>query len=175
MAGILIDSQARKPVQPNRRQMFHRDYNAQTLRFHRDAQVFVSAEPTFPWTLLLMLSAPGFVYVSLLSGTLVKIFVPLGCAVLFRGDVLHAGAAYQHRHVRAHWYLTPVTSPFHGITSPAAWRENDKGHVALFDEDPTGEWEADTTAFGEPVGVVPLPNPYIHSIAELVESPFLKY
>jgi len=179
-AGIIIESTQQSGTLPNSRQMFHRDFNPRVVKSHRAAQVYVNSQatvphpPTFPWTILLMLSGPGFLYVSLSSGRLVKICVPQGCAVVFRGDVLHAGAAYQHWHVRAHWYVTPVTSPFYGITSPDDWRLNQEGMVALFDEDPTREWDPDTARV-EPAGVVILAHPYVHSIAELVESPYLKY
>ena len=36
------------------------------------------------------------------NGQLVKLHAPHGCAVLFRGDVLHAGRAYPDGHTRAH-------------------------------------------------------------------------
>ena len=98
-----------------------------------------------------MLSGAGHVYVSLANGQLVKLHVPHGCAVLFRGDVLHAGGAYPDRHVRAHWYLTPARSA-HAQTA-ADWRTNNEGEVALFEEDPLGEWDQDSS-LQEPHNVV---------------------
>jgi hypothetical protein len=59
------------------------------------------------------------VYVSLANGQLVKLHAPHGCAVLFRGDVLHAGGAYPDGHTRAHWYPTPARSA-HSQTAAAA-------------------------------------------------------
>jgi hypothetical protein len=174
--GIIIDSTAPSAHQPTKRQIFHRDFNPQVFKWHRGAQVELKMPPTFPWTLLLMLSGPGFVYISLTSGRLVKISVPQGCAVLFRGDVLHAGAAYQERHVRAHWYLTPCSSPFNGIESLETWRENPVTQVvALHDCDPTEEWDPHTTALCEPVGVIHLTAPYIHTVSEVEELAYLKF
>ena len=82
--------------------------------------------------MLVMLSGAGIVYVCLANGRLVRLHVPHGCGVLFRGDVLHAGGAYPGGHTRAHWYLTPARSA-HAQTA-ADWRSNGDGQVALFDE-----------------------------------------
>ena len=139
--GILIDSKG--SAQRASRQMFHKDFNPEKVAWHHAAQTEVRAKCTYPWTLLVMLSGAGHVYVSLANGQLVKLHVPHGCAVLFRGDVLHAGGAYPDRHVRAHWYLTPARSA-HAQTA-ADWRTNNEGEVALFEEDPLGEWDQDSS------------------------------
>lgn len=157
-AGVLIMSDARVAARPNPRQVMHADYSQDAIRRHRAAQIEVGdPKCTYPWTVLLFVSAPGHLYVQLLAGTPVKVAVPAGCAVLFRGDVIHAGGAYQERHVRAHWYLVPEVTPYNGIRSPDDWRTNEFGEVALHEENLLRGWSNehdDDTAFSEPAGVV---------------------
>ena len=168
--GILIDSKA--SPQHASRQMFHKDFNPEKVAWHHAAQTEIREQCTYPWTLLVMLSGAGHVYVSLANGQLVKLHVPHGCAVLFRGDVLHAGGAYPEGHTRAHWYLTPATSAH--AQSAADWRSNKDGEVALFEEDPIGEWN-ETSSLQEPHNVVVVAEPHIMTVAELGASPYLRY
>jgi len=112
-------------------------------------------------------------YVCTYKGQLVKIRIPHGCGVFFRGDVLHAGAAYHSSHVRAHWYLTPTHNTSH-TPSSKDWRTNGDGHLALFDEDPFGEWDA-LSSLDEPVSSVELTTPCIRSVSELEDCPQLFY
>ncbi len=168
--GILIDSRASS--QPASRQMFHKDFNPERFARHHAAQTEIREKCTYPWTLLVMLSGAGIVYVCLANGRLVRLHVPHGCGVLFRGDVLHAGGAYPGGHTRAHWYLTPARSA-HAQTA-ADWRSNGDGQVALFDEDPLEEW-SESTSLHEPPNVVAVEEPYIHTTTELEGSPYLLY
>ena len=51
----------------------------------------------------------------------------LGDAVLLRGDVFHAGAAYKSVHWRAHFYLEPP----HACGDDIAFRADDEGELNL--------------------------------------------
>ena len=89
--------------------MFHSDFNQTVLDYHHGAGIERDgcAPRTWPWTVLAFLSAPWWLFVVLHNGQVVKLWVPQGGAVLFRGDVLHAGAAYEEWHLRAHCTLCP--------------------------------------------------------------------
>ena len=51
--------------------------------------------------------------------------------MLFRGDVLHAGAAYEEWHLRAHWYLLPQESAFmEAQRDPECWRREGRRGLA---------------------------------------------
>ena len=114
--GIVLESDPPKAkgAKGQWRQMFHKDFN-NAIALHRGAQTELREEKaTYPWTLLAFLSGPGFVYFILNSGKVVKLALPQGAGVIFRGDVHHAGAAYDAWNLRAHWYLIPETSPNKG-------------------------------------------------------------
>ena len=119
-----------------------------------------------------MLSGEGHVYVSMANGQLVKLHVPHGCGALFRGDVLHAGGAYPGGHTRAHWYLTPARSAH--AQKAADWRSNKDGEVALFEEDPLGEWD-EVSSRQEPHNVVAVHRPCIYTVTQLRDCPYLRY
>ena len=163
--GMIIESQLRGRCR-NGRQMSHTDFAMDVFALHRGSQVELRHKPTFPWTMLLMLSDCGYLYVTLSIGAVCKIFVKQGCFVLFRGDVLHAGAAFQERHVRAHWYLVPIVSPYQGIVHADVWRHNDDGEVALHSEDPSKEWSIEASR-REPRGVV-LFEPPVYSLEDVL-------
>ena len=155
--GIVLESDPPKAkgAKGQWRQMFHKDFN-NAIALHRGAQTELREEKaTYPWTLLAFLSGPGFVYFILNSGKVVKLALPQGAGVIFRGDVHHAGAAYDAWNLRAHWYLIPETSPNKGITEVAHWRNNDEEppKVALHEVDPTFEWNKHS-ASQEPAGMV---------------------
>jgi hypothetical protein len=168
--GILIDSKA--STQTASRQMFHKDFNPEKVDWHHAAQTEKREKCTYPWTLLVMLSGEGHVYVSMANGQLVKLHVPHGSGALFRGDVLHAGGAYPGGHTRAHWYLTPARSA-HAQTA-ADWRSNKDGEVALFEEDPLGEWD-EVSSRQEPHNVVAVHRPCIYTVTQLRDCPYLRY
>ena len=64
--------------------------------------------------------------------------------MVFRGDVLHGGAAYDGWHLRAHWYLVPKVSSYQGVVHDVQeWRENEDGELALHTVDPWGEWKGE--------------------------------
>ena len=153
--------------------MFHRDFSPEKLKHHHAAQLEGLQKCTYPWTLLVTLSGPGYLYVCTYNGQVIKVLIPHGCGVLFRGDVLHAGAAYQLPNTRAHWYLTPVHATNH-TPSPKNWRVNVDGEVALFDEDPFNEWNADSS-LQEPLSSVELATPFIRSVSELADCPLLLF
>ena len=136
---VLIQSEPCTYIHSSR-QMFHKDFSPTAFNLHRAAQVEAGMASTFPWTVLVMLSSDGWLYILLKDMTIVKVYVPQGVAVLFRGDVLHAGAAYQHWHMRAHWYLVPKVPGNLGLRTADDWRQNEDGDVALHDEDPFEEW-----------------------------------
>ena len=46
--------------------------------------------------------------------------------------------------------------------------------VALFEEDPIGEWD-ETSSLQEPHNVVVVAEPHIMTVAELGASPYLRY
>lgn len=120
--------------------MFHHDFAQEVIRLHQGAN---SGVRTWPWTLLTFLSNHGWLYVVLVDGRVVKLHVPHGGAVLFRGDVLHGGAAYDEWHLRAHWYLVPKVSDYQGVMQDVQqWRVNADNEVALHTTDPWGEWSA---------------------------------
>lgn len=80
-------------------------FNPEKVAWHHAAQTEKREKCTYPWTLLVMLSGVGHVSMypwPIANGQLVKLHTPHGCAVLFRGDVLHAGRAYPDGHTRAH-------------------------------------------------------------------------
>ena len=68
--------------------------------------------------------------------------------------------------------LAPTTSA-HAQTA-ADWRTNNEGEVALFEEDPLGEWDQDSS-LQEPHNVVVVAEPHIMTVAELGASPYLRY
>ena len=123
--------------------MFHNDFNQAVLDLHHCAGIERDgrAMRTWPWTVLTFVSAPGWLFVVLYNKQVVKLFVPQGGAVLFRGDVLHAGAAYEEWHLRAHWYLLPQESAFmEAQRDPECWRRDGKGKLVLHCVDPWKEW-----------------------------------
>ena len=147
-----VSLETTKPAQraPNTSQKWHKDFRPDRLQLHveavRDARLRdASVHVTHPWTLLVMLSAPGCLYVMLKNGAKLKLWVPQGAALLFRGDVLHAGAAYQQWHHRAHWYLIPKKVWNSTVETLDDWRCNNNGHVAIWQEDPFRDWEENNT------------------------------
>ena len=71
----------------------HKDYFS--LRSH--GKVLGS---TMPYSILIALEHDAYVY---LYG--VKTPLPIGCAVVLRGDVLHSGSEYKNDNIRYHLYM----------------------------------------------------------------------
>lgn len=100
----------------------HSDFSQLMIRHHREARL-PGEKSTYPWTLLLFITRGlGHIYVQLPAGTPVKLTV-----LLFRGDVIHAGAAYQTEHMRAHWYLVPQSTSYESIKHTDDWRTSELG------------------------------------------------
>ena len=176
-AGIAIRTNNKRIG--NGRQMFHSDFNQTVLDYHHGAGIERDgcAPRTWPWTVLAFLSAPGWLFVVLHNGQVVKLWVPQGGAVLFRGDVLHAGAAYEEWHLRAHWYFMPRESAFRSAQEdPEVWRLNADGNLALHCVDPWKEWAGVEDHTRDPVSAclfsprlltidaltAPAMHPYLH-------------
>ena len=67
----------------------------------------------------------------------------------------------------------PVTSSFMGIRCPDDWRTNERGKVALHDQDPLREW-SEESAECEPVDVA-FHEPSVVSLDALVSGDLKHY
>ena len=167
MPVVLITTK-QAAASPNTWQMLHKDFSPLMYNAHVGAHLPDSGPLYYPWTILVMLSDDGYLYVQLASGLDVKIFVPRGAAVLFKGNVWHGGAAYQQLHVRAHFYLVPNVSCYKGIRHDDDWRVNTDGDVALWNEDPLMAWSVDVARL-EKAGVA-LAFPAVSSMTQMVQA-----
>ena len=93
-------------------QAAHYDFSQSFVKRHHDAQSKAHKRATYPWTLLVALSAEARLIVyrrgRRCCPRVVRLPLP-GDAVLFRGDVWHGGDTYRAAHWRYHMYLEPST------------------------------------------------------------------
>lgn len=62
-------------------------------------------DDTNPYSVLVALEEGSSVYVKD-----VKVPLPCGCALIFRGDVVHSGSEYKYDNIRFHMYMDVVGS-----------------------------------------------------------------
>jgi hypothetical protein len=93
-------------------QAAHYDFSQSCVKRHHDAQSKAHKRATYPWTLLVALSAEARLIVYRRGRRscprVVRLPLP-GDAVLFRGDVWHGGDTYRAANWRYHMYLEPST------------------------------------------------------------------
>jgi hypothetical protein len=120
-------------------QAAHHDFSQSCVKRHHDAQLKTHARATYPWTLLVALSAEArlIVYRHGRRSLPRVVRLPLpGDAVLFRGDVWHGGDTYRATHWRYHMYLEPT--PHHTTNVGSSFRsdsnaQDDTAIQGLFD------------------------------------------
>ena len=84
-------------------QVIHADFCGEKIEQWRESH----SKSSWPWTVLVALDDFARIRM-LIGGEDLLIILRAGEAVVFRGDVLHGGAAYSIGNIRAHFYLEPV-------------------------------------------------------------------
>jgi hypothetical protein len=122
--AVVLESEAPGAGQPSFvRQPLHFDFNQQAYTRLREVIRRKRLRVVVPWTLLVTFSPGGKLYFKVGGKMVVVVLKRPGDAVLFRGNVLHGGAAYRVEHWRCHFYWEPKEEDYQPPRGEASYRE----------------------------------------------------